>query len=208
MQKPKEQHICSDSQSLLLSIDSLNPDTQEIRNILESLHGRTYLHWIPGHINIPGNEIADKAAKEAAQLPDLDQDHSPIPYGVARAVANTNIKDGDPQHHLVSQTYRGYNRKKADSKVESRRDGALLAQLRAGHCLELSHYKNRIDPTKSATCPRCNEEEETVAHWIRCPATIRKREKIFRRPDVSLDVLSKYPTETLAFAKETFQRNP
>ena len=121
---------------------------------------------------------------------------------------DSSIKDKDPQHHLVSQTYRGYNRKKADSKVEGRKDGALLAQLRAGHCLELSHYKNRIDPSKSATCPRCNEEEETVAHWIRCPATIRTREEIFGKSDVNLDVISTNPTETLAFAKETFQRNP
>ena len=164
--------------------DSSSPLTT--LNILESLHGRTYLHWIPGHFNIPGNEYGDKAAKEAAQLPDLEQDRTPIPYGVARAVANSRIKDEDPQHHLVYQTYREYIRKKADSKVESRRDGALLAQLRAGHCLELSHYKNRIDPTKSATCPRCNEEEETVVHWIRCPATIRTREEIFGKSDSEL----------------------
>ena len=32
------------------------------------------------------------------------------------------------------------NRKRADSKIKSRKDGALLAQLRAGHCLHLSHY--------------------------------------------------------------------
>ena len=124
-------------------------------------------------------------------------------------VTVTLLEDVDTtRDHLVSQTYRGYNRKKADSKVESRRDGTLLTQLRAGHCLELSHYKNRIDPTKSATCPRCNEEEETVAQWIRCLATIRIGEKIFEKSDVKLDVISTNPTDTLAFAKETLQMNP
>ena len=164
-QKYDDTIICSDSQALLTSIDSLNPDTRDIRKTLESLHGTTYLHWIPGHYNIPGNEYADQAAKEAAQLPDLSQGQSTISYGVARAVAKAYIKDSEPQHHLVSKTYKGYNRKRADSKIESRKDGALLAQLRAGHCLHLSHYKNRIDSTKSATCPRCGEEEETVPQY-------------------------------------------
>ena len=173
-----------------------------------TLHGTTYLHWIPGHYNIPGNEYADQAAKEAAQLPDLSQGQSTISYGVARAVAKAYIKDSEPQHHLVSKTYKGYNRKRADSKIESRKDGALLAQLRAGHCLHLSHYKNRIDSTKSATCPRCGEEEETVPHWIRCPATIRTREEIFGKSDLNLDILTTNPIEILAFAKKTLLEGP
>ena len=41
--------ISSDNQSLLTSIDSLNPHTKDIRKTLASLHGTTYLHWIPGH---------------------------------------------------------------------------------------------------------------------------------------------------------------
>ena len=57
--------ISSDNQSLLTSIDSLNPDTKDIRKTLASLHGTTYLHWIPGHF--PGNEYSDQAAKKVQQ---------------------------------------------------------------------------------------------------------------------------------------------
>ena len=73
---------------------------------------------------------------------------------------------------------------------------AVIVQLRSGHCLNLAHYKNRLDDKASPTCPACEEEEETVSHWLQCPATIRTREKIFGREDVSLDTLDKDPTST------------
>ena len=50
---------------------------------LDKLYGITYIHWIPSHINIPGNEFADTAAKEAALLPDSESTVS-VPYGVAK----------------------------------------------------------------------------------------------------------------------------
>jgi ribonuclease HI len=78
-QKYDDTVICSDSQSLLTSIDTLNPDTNDIRSMLDSLHGKTYFHWVPGHTNIPGNEYADRAAKEAAKLQELE--NNPVPVG-------------------------------------------------------------------------------------------------------------------------------
>ena len=60
-------------------------------------------------------------------------------------------------------------------------------------------HKNQI----SLTPDDSEEEEETVSHWLQCPATNRTREKIFGRDDVSLDTLNKDPTSTLAFAEAT-----
>jgi hypothetical protein len=37
--------------------------------MIEDLGHRVEYHWIPGHMDIKGNEIADKAAKEAAAHP-------------------------------------------------------------------------------------------------------------------------------------------
>ncbi len=205
-QKYGDTVICTDSQALLTSIENMSADTAEIRRDLQTLHGKTYMHWIPGHSNIPGNELADKAAKEAAMLPESDSEPTPISYGVARAVVKGHVKDRDPVHPVVSEAYKGYIRKSADHKVNNRRDAALLAQLRSGHCLELAHYRNRIDPTKSATCPRCGEVDETVKHWISCPATIMIREQIFGRANLSLDILTKNPESALAFAEENLRK--
>ena len=204
-QKYDDTVVCSDSQALLTSIESRSPETQDLRDMLDMLHGKTYLHWVPAHTNVPGNEYADRAAKEAAKLPDPEDDPIPVTYGVARAVVKSRIKDEEPKHQVTSESYKGYIRKKADSQMTSRKEGALLAQLRSGHCLGLAHYKNRLDPTKSAICPRCEEEDETVRHWLGCPASIRTREEIFGRADLSLDVMSTKPRETLAYAERTLQ---
>ena len=42
-----------------------------------------YLNWVPGHMNVPGNEFAGKAAKQAAKLPEPDADPITISNGAA-----------------------------------------------------------------------------------------------------------------------------
>ena len=46
---------------------------------------------------------------------------------------------------------------------------------------------------------------ESVRHWLGCPASIRTREEIFGGADLSLDVMSLKPRETLAYAERTLQ---
>ena len=104
---------------------------------------------------------------------------------------------------MVRKTYEHISLKK-DRKIETRKEAALLAQLRSGHCLKLAHYQNRIDNTKSDMCPRCGEEAETVTHWIKCPANIKDRIDIFGKASVDLGALTKHPAEALAYARVTF----
>ena len=60
--------ICTDSQSLCKAITSQSADTMQIRDIIASLSENIHLQWIPGHMEIPGNEMADTLAKEATNL--------------------------------------------------------------------------------------------------------------------------------------------
>jgi len=63
--------ICSDSQSLLKAISNASDDSVLIRRKLSGSSGREVLQWIPGHVDIPGNEAADVAAKESAAMTDV-----------------------------------------------------------------------------------------------------------------------------------------
>ena len=104
---------------------------------------------------------------------------------------------------MVAKTYEHISQKRDWKKIESRKDAALIAQLRSGHCLKLAHYRHRIDESKPESCPRCDEALETVTHWLQCPATIQQRMTAFGRASVSLGVLTEDPARALAFAKAT-----
>ena len=70
-QKEETIQICTDSQSLCMALQSYNPETDPIREILQGHEGRIDIQWIPGHSRIPGNDWADSAAKEGAALPGI-----------------------------------------------------------------------------------------------------------------------------------------
>jgi ribonuclease HI len=54
--------IFTDSESLVISIESRQANVLDIIGKLQQLKGRVTIQWIPGHSNIPGNNLADKYA--------------------------------------------------------------------------------------------------------------------------------------------------
>ena len=65
--------IATDSQSLCQALQHNNREVDDIMHHLSKTKAKITIQWLPGHSNIPGNEAADKAAKEAANLVNTDQ---------------------------------------------------------------------------------------------------------------------------------------
>lgn len=121
-----------------------------------------------------------------------------------KAVASRLIKDPELTHDLLKKTYSEYSKKRDNEEIHTRKEGALLAQLRTDHCIKLAAYRYRIGKSQDDTCPHCNLEAETVDHWVRkCPAHDAIRLSIFGTRTPGLEALGLYPTKVLKLARAT-----
>ena len=143
----------------------------DIISKLQQLKGRAVIQWIPGHFNIPRNDLSDKFAKEIAQ--NKEDAVPPLPYNTARAIIKKEIKDPPLTNPTVSKAYEHLSSKE-EEKIRTIKEAALLAQLRSRRRKELRVYQHWLDESKDETCSRSQLEVETVQHWLACPATIKK----------------------------------
>ena len=100
-----------------MALENHNPETEGIRHNLRNHTEKITFQWIPGHADVPGNEQADAAAKDAA---DLLEETRPITYRSACMIINQTIKD-DIKHQKIKTTYSNYN-KVRENEIQTRED--------------------------------------------------------------------------------------
>jgi ribonuclease HI len=165
--------ICSDSLSSLQAIDTLySPHTlvQEIHSLLASLASRdvtVVFCWVPGHVGIQGNELADKAAKAATEKDCIDANRLTCNdlkiffksifknkfQGTWDSEMNNKLKE-------IKPTVAPW-----DSSIRStRREEVVLTRLRIGHTLFTHAYLFSLDKIPPR-CDACNEAL-TVRHVL------------------------------------------
>ena len=193
--------ICTDSQSLTQALSMNSVEVTKVMKGLMDIPGQVIVQWVPAHIDVPGNELADTAAKEATTK---EGTAPPIAFSTAKAVARRMIKDPEPTHDLTKVTYSEFSSKRDREEIHTRQDGALIAQLRTDHCIKLASYRYRIGKSQDDTCPHCQLEAETVDHWIRrCPAHDALRLSLFGTRTPGLEVLGCKPGKVLKLARAT-----
>ena len=189
----KEFLICSDSLSSLQAIDALySPHTlvQEIHSLLASLSSRdvtVVFCWVPGHVGIQGNELADRAAKAASLKASVD--NNKLTFNDLKNFFKASLKNKfqtiwDQEMNNKLREIKPFV-SSWDSSIRScRREEVVLTRLRIGHTLATHAFLFSLDKTPPR-CDTCNEVI-TVKHiLLHCRKYRRSRRRLALEDSIS-----------------------
>jgi len=175
----KDIALFSDSLSSLTAVKAGNSlrisnTINEIYDIVDSLDVNTTMIWIPSHLGLEGNEIADQLARCAAE------NNSPVvdtPLGLKEfftKIQNYAItkwqsiwcNSGTGKFYREIEPYVSLSIK-YENKI--RRKETTVTRLRLGTCL-INDYLKKINAVSSDKCCKCYSSVETVSHFLLgCP---------------------------------------
>jgi hypothetical protein len=169
-------------------------------HILKELnHSTITVQWVPGHTNIPGNEAADRLAKEATKQKSRTATKTSLAYlkRMARLRMREEWRRWWDTTEQKGHEYFGQFRVKPDKifEMDNRSLISTVTQLRTGHGY-FNSYLQRI-PTSQIEDRGCScngAPPQTPAHLIlRCPrytaARALMRQETSRIPKLRIDLL-------------------
>eukprot|EP00662_Eupelagonemidae_sp_cell21_P058039 gene58039-biopygen21819 len=136
------------------------------------------LAYVPGHVDLDGNEQADQEAKGAAQEARArPEDPTPIPLDLAKTILRGKARRDQWAAVERDSAWWAATQGKAPRYPGTFRRGQerVIAQLRAGKCPITAQYQHRIEQCDSPAC-ECGAAVEDVEHLVlRCPITELQR---------------------------------
>ena len=148
--------------------------------------------WVPGHMDIEGNETADKAAKEAAKSKG-NPGTVPFHYRTLKSARNVVIKQtsrneweqawkngkGTARHlRRITTSPQAKRGIVIYDGISKRSQIAQIKRLRTGHC-SLNQYLHRFGIEETPECTCNNGCIESVEHYLlHCPKYDRERDKL------------------------------
>ena len=163
--------ILTDSMSTLQALNApdAGPLIESLKASLASLteKAHTTLQWVPAHTGLPGNERADRLAKEGSRL---TQPTSPATYEETKTLLRSSSK------REWSSLNHGYQAERDPIRTLERKNQTLIFRMRTGHCGLRAHLK-KIGATATATC-QCGQGDQTPAHILQdCPLFEEQRQE-------------------------------
>ena len=161
----------------LKKYNPLHPLIQKAQEWLFYLHIRfkkVQFCWVPSHVGIQENEVADQEAKEASLLPRIT--HKTLPHGDLKPLIKKYIVDKWQRRWNSSLLPNNLKYKKIRESVQcwpssfhpNRRYEIILSRLRIGHC-KLTH-QFLMEGGTPPVCDSCRGVVLTVEHiLVECP---------------------------------------
>ena len=177
--------IITDSKSSIFAIRKIYPENCIVQEIHTKLHasGKTFhLCWVPSHCGIPGNERADRLAKETSENLTVIT-HVKLPRSDLKATVKSKTKEAWRREWANIQDNKKL-REITDSLTElpnsncsDREWQIILCRLRIGH----SRLTQSYHMTRSARprCDFCGDWLEIKHILIECPYYEPKRNLYF-----------------------------
>ena len=145
--------ICIDSESLCEAFISSHSWTFSVHNSIISISSSIFIQWILVYYAIPGNDIANKAAKKTTSI--ATNRILPTSLSSSIQVINDTISDTPPTHERVDSIYQRLRVSRDVKHINNRKDDVLLARLQSDHHSSLKQYLHRPDPSKDPICLNC-----------------------------------------------------
>jgi len=166
--------IFSDSLSVVQSLDSSRPHSRpdilkQMSDLKKSFTESVMIAWIPSHVGIGGNEMADEIAKEAVNHPTVDKHIALDRVEILNAIDKYVIDlwqdrwstSGVARHNNIIQPTVSAKVKFADP---NRRKEVALTRLRLGVC-KLKKYLKTQGNHPTGLCDACGVPE-TIEHFL------------------------------------------
>ncbi|GFR79424.1 RNA-directed DNA polymerase from [Elysia marginata] len=168
--------LLTDARSVLDELESTKcPEVNALAQAITTLSliaSKLDLQWIPGHVDIFGNDVAEKLAKESGMMEQIQ--HKPS-YNEAKTLMNSALDCHWRQEH--SQ----HNSKDAIHK-RSRAEQITIFRLRTGHNRLKHHLFSRFRIGDGPNCP-CGANHQDAKHVLQdCPLLDDARLKYWPEP--------------------------
>ena len=180
--------VFTDSLSALQALERDSVDLQDLINALNRVteQARVALQWVPAHVGLLGNEMADKLAKAGSVLPQFE---SELTFSETKSFLRSVFQQEWITHN------RGYRANLDSFRTLERKHQTTIFRLRTGHC-RLNYHFHRIGLAPSPNCP-CDLSLQTPEHILQSCLLFEDQRKKFWPTATGIDTKLWGTTEDL-----------